>query len=59
MKGCKEQYDIMRSCINVERTNLVKREEYLRNAVHGIQEKMEENPIKIENKQEEEKKIYI
>lgn len=35
----------MSNCIKVERTNLIKREEILRNAVYGIENKVEEQKI--------------
>lgn len=42
----------------MERTNLIKREEALRNAVHGIKVTQEEKPQTVQIAKEEEK-VYI
>ena len=46
----------MWKCINMERKNVIKREEELRNAVHGIKVEVEQ---KEEKKEKLETKIYI
>lgn len=50
----------MRNCINVERRNLLRREEDLRNAVYGIETKEKEIEVKDKVKVEEmPQKVYM
>lgn len=49
----------MWNCIKIEHKNLIKREEKLRNAVHGIQEVEVAVPMTQKIEQEKEGKVYI